>query len=124
MARKVYRITAIVSMEASTMESVLTREDVAVQWEESEIKGDIGDAWVGLENCKETQKSCDDEERLSPDSNAQSTNIAGKMQPKHSKKEFSERVKDFNEEVPPKTYIGRQVWHKELKAVCRGEKLP
>ena len=41
------------------------------------------------------------------------------MEPEYSKEELSKRVKDFNEEIPPKANIGGQVRDEQLETICR-----
>lgn len=53
----------------------LTRENVSVQWQQGEVERGVGDARIWFEDCKDAEKAYDDEKRLLPESEAQSTHV-------------------------------------------------
>ena len=54
---------------------LLTRENMAIQRQQREVEGGVGDARVWLEDGKDAKKTGDDEERLPPYPEAQPTHI-------------------------------------------------
>jgi hypothetical protein len=46
------------------------------------------------------------------------------MQPEDAEEELAERIKHFNEEVPPEAHVWREVWEQESHAIGGPQEIP
>ena len=82
-----------------------------VEREKCKIQRGVRDTGVRLKYGSNTEHGRCDEERLPSQAYAKATHVRGQMQPEDSKKELSEGVKHFNEEIPPESDIWSEIGH-------------
>lgn len=100
------------------------REQVAEQRQHAQEQARVRDGRIWLEDGEDAQQHAQRREGLRAHADRQPADVRGEMQPKDAEEELAERVKDFNEEVPPQPHVGRQVRQRELDAVRAGQELP
>ena len=90
-----------------------------VQREKAKVQGHICNARIWFEDGKQSQEASDDEYWLGMKPKCQGADVTHKMQPEDSDEKVSKGIENFDEEVPPKTNVGRQVGDSDLCSVAR-----
>ena len=88
-----------------------------IQRHKGKVERDVCDAWIRLEDGKETKECGDGKQGLSSESERHSTNVTGQMEPENANEEFAKRIEHLDEEIPPKTHIWCQVGYRQMETV-------